>query len=177
MKRFLSLILLLSLILSGCSLGQEQFIEPVTFYYLKDHSSKENYDAFFSEGAIGSETREASGHRYDLNYLAALYLQGPTDQQLRSTFPAGSKVMDIQLEDGAMHITMNTISSQLNDMDLTIACACLARTFMDLTQLETVHVVSYNSEQKLLFSRSFKSDNLILEDLYIPIPESTEATQ
>jgi hypothetical protein len=177
MKRLFSLLLILSFILSGCSLGREPFIEPVTFYYLKDHSGKENYDAFFVEGAIGSEIRESSGHRYDLNYLAALYLQGPTDQQLRSPFPAGSKVLDIQLDDGILHITMNTISSRFNDMDLTIGCACLSRTFMELTQVETVHVASYSSEQKLLFSRTFTADNMILEDLYTPIPETTEATQ
>ena len=177
MKRFFSLSLILALLLSGCAFGREQFIEPVTFYYLKAHSDRESYAAFFGEGAIGSELREASGHRYDLNYLAALYLRGPTDPQLTPSFPSGSQVLEIGFERGTLHITMNTIPSQLNDMDLSVACACLSKTFMELTKVDTVLVDAYNPEGKLLFSRTFTSGNLILEDTSATIPESTENTQ
>ena len=177
MKRFISFLLILALLLSGCAFAGEQFIEPVTFYYLKNHSDRESYDAFFGEGAIGSELREASGHRYDLNYLAALYLRGPTDPQLISSFPAGSKVLEIGFERSTLHITMNTIPSQLNDMDLSVACACLSKTFMELTKVDTVLVASYNADGKLLFSRTFTAENLILEDTSATIPESTENTQ
>lgn len=177
MKRTLSLILILALCLSGCAFGQDRQKEPVTFYYLREHSDSDDYDVFFTDGAIGTETREASGHRQDLNYLLAMYLQGPMDPDLESPFPIGSQVMDIRTDNGELTVTLNTIASRLNDMELTIACACLAKTCMVLTDAETVTIVSYGPDESILFIRTFNSDNLILEDQYTQSAETTAETQ
>lgn len=177
MKRVMSLILILALCLSGCAFGQERLKESVTFYYLRQHSETDDYEVFFTEGAIGTETREASGHRDDLNYLLAMYLQGPMDSGLESPFPNGSKVMDIQSENGVLTVTLNTIASRLNDMELTIACACLAKTCMALTDAETVTVETFGPDGSILFSRSFSDENLILDDLYTQSAETTAETQ
>lgn len=177
MKRLISVILILALCLSGCDFGRDRMKEPVSFYYLREHSGSDDYDVFFTEGAIGAETREAAGHRNDLNYLLALYLQGPMDAQFESPFPVGSKIEDIQNENGELTIVMNTISSRFNDMELTIACACLAKTCMGLTDADVVTVEAYGPNKKALFSRSFTEDSLILEDLYTQGAEATEETQ
>ena len=174
MKRVLCYILLASMLLSGCSLGREQMHEPVTFYYLRSYSAAENNDPFFFEGAIGSEVREAAGHRNDLPYLLALYLQGPNDSQLKRPFPVGSKILETTLEDGTLLIVMNSVSSRFREMDVTVSCACIAKTCLGLTDADTVTVESYGPDGHVLFSRTFTHDNLILEDSRALPTESSE---
>lgn len=177
MKKALSLVLILALCLSGCAIGQDRLKEPVTFYYLRSHTDADDHEVFFKDGAIGSESREASGHRQDLNYLLAMYLQGPLDPELESPFPAGCKAVDIRLEDRVLTVSLNTVAASLNDMELTIACACLAQTCMGLADADTVHVEACGPDGKALFTRSFTGGSLILEDLYTQPPEATEETQ
>ena len=173
MKRLISLLLLVSALLSGCSFSREQMKEPVTFYYLRNYSATDN-DQFFFEGAIGSEIREAAGHRDDLSYLLALYLQGPNDSQLKRPFPVGSKILETTLEDGNLLIVMNSVSSRFREMDVTVSCACIAKTCMGLADVDTVTVESYSPDGRVLFSRTFTRDNLVLEDTQTLPPESSE---
>ncbi len=174
MKRVLCLILMASLLLCGCSFGREQMKEPVTFYYPRNYGVPENHDPFFFEGAIGSEIREAAGHRNDLQYLLALYLQGPNDDQLKRPFPIGSKILEISVEDGNLLIVMNSVSSRFREMDVTVSCACMAKTCLVLADVDTVTVESYGPDNRVLFSRTFTKDNLILEDTHALPTESSE---
>lgn len=177
MKRLLCVILLLTLVLSGCSLGLEQTKEPVIFYYMRQHTGEDAYDAFFSEGVIGQEIREASGHRSDLQYLLALYMQGPNDPDLQFPFPVGSKVMETRIEDGKLIIVMNAISSRFDELDVTVSCACIAKTCMELVDVEEVTVMSCAPGNQILFTRTFTPDNLILADTHTLPAEPAEETE
>ena len=177
MKRFLSILLIVLLCLSGCSIGHEQFKDPVTFYYLRDYSDLDNRDAFFSEGALGSELREASGHRNDLNYLVSIYLQGPLDGNLRSPFPVGCRPMDIRQDDGILYLVLSPAITGLGEMELTVACACLAKTCMELVTVDAVQIEGSTPDGSATVSRIFTADSLILADSFSPPTESTEEPQ
>ena len=174
MKRTVCLILVLLLCLSGCSVSRSRQKDTVTFYYVRTYSGSGTYDAYFDEGVIGSETREASGHWQDLSYLLAMYLQGPLDPELESPFPIGCKVTQIHQEDGNLTLAISRMITVKNDMDLTLACACLAKTCLELEGVDTVQIESHGLDGKLLFTRTFTRDNLLLEDAQ-PI-ETTEQT-
>ena len=176
MKRFFSLLLIFILLLSGCAFNANQEKEPVSFYYLRQHAQDEDYDLFFSSGAIGAEERDISGHRDDLNYLLTLYMQGPMDSKLAFPFPLGSKVLDIRTDGNSVTIVMNAISSRFNEMDVTVSCACIAKTCMELVDAAVVTVESHAPNDRVLFSRTFTNENLILEDTCTLPPESTEDT-
>ena len=177
MKKTIPMILTLLLMFSGCAIKKDRAMEPVTFYYLRDHSAEENHQVFFSEGAIGAETRESAGHRQDLSYLLALYLQGPMDDSLLPAFPIGSKLSVISHRDGELTVYLYTMASSANEMDLTISCACLAKTCMDLADADIVTIEAYDPNNNLLFARSFSKENLILEDIYAQSIPDTEPAQ
>lgn len=176
MKRVLAL-LLVAMILAGCSVSGTRMKEPVTFYYLRTHTGSNTYDDFFSEGIIGSETREASDHRGNLSYLLTVYFRGPLNPELTSPFPMGCRILEIKQEDRDLTILLSPILAESSDLDITIACACLAKTCMELTNADTVQIESWNLEDKLLFSRTFTQDNLFLNDDYPQNAENTEITQ
>ncbi len=176
MKRLIAL-LLTALIFTGCAFIGSKTKESVVFYYLRTHSDNNTYDDFFSEGIIGSEEREASGHRDNLSYLLTVYFRGPLNPELTSPFPMGCRILEIQQENGLLSILLNPILAEKSDLEITIACACLAQTCMDLTEAETVQIESRNLENKLLFSRTFTRNNLFLRDDYTPPAKNTENTQ
>ena len=176
MKRAIALLLLM-LMLSGCAISGSKIKDPVTFHYLHAQSDDQSYNAYFAEGIMGTETRDAAGRQDDLNYLLTVYFRGPLDPELVSPFPMGSRILDIQQQDGQLTLQVNPILAEMSDMEITVACACLAKTCLDLTDADTVQIESRNLEGKLLFTRTFTQDNLLLNDNYTPPVETTETTQ
>ena len=174
MKRFVSVLIIFALLLSGCAIGQERFKDPVTYFYLRNHSDPDNRDAFFLDGAIGSELREGSGHRNDLNYLLSIYLQGPLDERLLSPFPKGCRIVDIQKDGSKLTVVLSPGITELSEMDVTLACACLAQTCMALSNADTVHIQSTSPDGIMSVSRSFTQDMLILDESYTQTPDETE---
>lgn len=137
MKRIFCLILVFALLLSGCSLTGERIKEPVTFYYVRGEYPFTAKDSIFS-----SEEREASGHRDDLSYLMALYLIGPTGEELVSPIPKGTRIYSAELKEDTVYLNMSNTASTLTDSGFTIACACLSLTCIGLTGAEKVTITS-----------------------------------
>lgn len=177
MKKWIALLLLLSLLLSGCVLGRERFQEPVTFYYPRAHKTAEQLDNFFTEGAIGEETREAVGHRQDLTYLLTMYLTGPLKEGLTSPYPVTTQLNQVQQDGNNLTVILTVKSHRTTSLDLTLGSACLAKTCMALTQLDTVQIQILELDGDPLFSSSFNEHNLLLEDGFPAPADSTDETQ
>lgn len=163
MKRIVSLTVLLCLLLSGCSLSGELIKEPVTFYYVRAE-----YPFTAKDSILDSEQREASGHRDDLTYLLALYLIGPTNEELISPIPKGTRIYSAEVREDTVYLNMSNTDSTLTDSGFSIACACLSLTCIDLTGAQYVTITS--GERSITMS----ADTLMLYD--IPT-ETTEVTQ
>ncbi len=149
MKKWFSVLLAVMLLLGGCA----QVKEPVTFYYLQ-----RQYLYGEENGVIVGEAREASGHREDLRYLLALYRMGPSGEELRSPLPAGTELMVLDQTDTAVHIVISDTSATLTDSKFSLACACLARTCLEITGCEEVTITSGSR------SVTMSWDNLLLFD-------------
>lgn len=165
MKRIICLILLFSFLLSGCSLFAERIKEPVTFYYVRAE-----YPYSTKESIIGSEDREASGHRGDLSYLLALYLIGPSDEELVSPIPKGTRIYSASQERDTVYLNLSDTGSTLTDSGYAIACACLSMTCLSLTDADKVTITS--GERSITMS----ADSLMLYDITTE-PQSTEDSQ
>lgn len=159
MKQLTAMILLCTLLLSGCG---DTLKEPVTFYYLNS-----NYEEDMSP-AIGSEQREAAGHRDDLMYLLALYLMGPAVEDLRSPLPRGTTLQSIEQHGANIILTLSDMSDSLADARFTMACSCLTLTCLDLTDATNITIISGDR------SITLNANNLLLQDL---ITTDTEESQ
>ena len=137
MRKLFCLLLALVLVLSGCSLAGDRIREPVTFYYVRAE-----YPFTAKDPIFGSEEREASGHRDDLSYLLALYLIGPTGEDLVSPIPKGTRIYSAEVEKDTVYLTLSDTAATLTDSGYSIACACLSLTCIGLTGLETVTITS-----------------------------------
>lgn len=151
MKRFLCMVMTTVLMLSGCTGHGHRLKSPVTFYYLRSE-----YAYGSTQSVIGQEEREASGHRGDLRYLIALYLMGPSDEDLRSPLPPGTNILSVAKADGIVTLTLSELPATMTDADFSLACACLTKTCLELTEADSVTIVSGNrsvsmSPDKLMF--------------------------
>lgn len=153
MKRLTAILLLCTLFLSGCG---DTLKEPVTFYYLNSNYEEE------MASVIGTEQREASGHRDDLMYLMALYLMGPATEELQSPLPQGTTIRSAEQHGPNITICLSDLSGDLTDARFTLAYTCLALTCLDLTDATKVTINSGDH------SITLDLEDLLLQDLITP---------
>ena len=147
MKRLIALILIILLVLSlpACHYSDSgDILEPVEFFYPRNLA---DYVYGSSDGLIAAEVREASGHVDDLNYLIAMYLRGPQDDGLRSPFPAGCRLEKVYTDDNTLYVRLSSEFTTLENIDLTLACASLAKTFLTMTGLDHICIDAASSEK------------------------------
>lgn len=142
MKRLLCLLLGMLLLgsLPACHFSEGgDILEPVEFCYVR---SSDQFLYGTESGVFGTEVREASGHRDDLNYLLSMYMRGPQSAQLLSPFPAGCRLRDIRYNGSTVCLVLTGELLTLENKDLTIACAALAQTCLGLSDATAVRIES-----------------------------------
>lgn len=137
MKRWIVFCLCICLFLSGCTLGINGDKDTVSFYYLQA-----KYQYYSENGVICPEQRDASGHHQDLPYLLAMYLMGPSEEELVSPLPRGTLIFGTERHGDSITIRLSDTSAVLSDMDFSLAGACLSLTCFDLTDAQSVTVTS-----------------------------------
>ena len=174
MKKAIPLLAALCLLLSiaGCSLERSGWKAPVTFFYRRQSSELQAHP---EGGVIGPEEREISGRNNDLFYLLSLYLRGPLDDGLVSPFPAGCRLVGINRNGTTLHVILDEHFAALKDMELTAACACLARTCMALAGVEQVHMEAAASDGKAAVNLILDERSLLLEDTVTAPSETVPA--
>ena len=155
MKRLVSLLLILALCLSLTACANPN---AVTYYYVRN---PDEYLYGVSDGVMVGESREAGGHVDNLRYLLILYLHGPISDHLKSPFPAGTKLVELNREGDDLTVQLTSMFTVLEGADLTLACACLARTCFELTDVQTVTVLAMGWKT---VSMTMERDHLLLMD-------------
>lgn len=156
MRRFLCIIILICLLLSGCHFARERIKDPVTFYYVSNDFQETLTDV------ITSELREASGHTNDLSYLMALYLMGPVEEDNRSPIPRGTRIYVVQNDASGVVLKLSDTPIRMTDAQFSLACACLSLTCLELTDADTITIsnenrsVTMTADTILLFDSTIK---------------------
>lgn len=166
MKRIIALLLVMILCLSfwGCEEKETVKIEkPVSFYYRR---AQINYGS--DDGVIAFCIGEGAGYEEDLTGLLNVYLHNTDDPAFSRTFPAGSQLIKLTITDGVAEIQLNNLFARHTGIDLTIACACLSLTVMELTQVETVCISTTSATLDGAESITMTADSILLLDLYEP---------
>lgn len=150
------LLLLLLAVLTGCAFLSQ---DSVRFYYPRIAIAYEG-----DTGVIVGEARPAGGHTGDLQYLLSLYLSGPADSELRSPFPPGVRLESCRVADGQAEVLLSPSLDGLTPLERAIACACLARTVLELTQADSVRIATtqglLSGENAAIYDRN----SVLLED-------------
>lgn len=168
MKRSLCMILIFAFCFTffGCQQDQPKLQSPVNFYYPRLEPTHGSADSL-----IAPVPTEGSGYADDPTGLLNLYLLGPSDESFVSPFPSGTVLLSLSVTEDTIHLQLNKSFAQLTGIDLTLACACLTLTVIELTDAEYVSITAENTtldgSAQIIMDRSC----LTLLDVYDP--EST----
>lgn len=135
MKYSVSLIVVLSLLLSMAGCGGETTIDPGDFYYC---SAAPVYDG--TDGIIAPEVRELQGLRGNLDAMLSAYFSGPVSSDLVSPFPRETELLGWSMDESVLELNLSGAFAELSGIDLTIACACISRTFLGLTDAVIIRI-------------------------------------
>ena len=136
MKRLFTFTLLLIILTSLCSCTFPNTQQSrITFYYIK---TPDDFDG--SSDIIVPFHPSSDDDNRDLSEILDAYLSGPSNNSCTSPFPQGTTIEEIVLSRSNAQLTLNRQFATLSDIDFTIACACLTKTVIDLTGVNTVQV-------------------------------------
>ena len=175
MKKMTALLLCITILLCVCGCKKEKpaLIAPVSFYY---RTTDMTYDG--TTTVIGVEQRESAG--FDGNTLLMLnaYFNGPTSPGLTSPFPRALKAIDYSDFGATALVEISSDISQLSGIDLSIACACIARTVFELNEkIERVQIFSSGPYLDGSNSITIARNDIILSDTASEsLPAETEVT-
>lgn len=146
MKRhicFLICVLILFSLAACMSTPAETPQSPVKFYYPRTEFlyGKPN-------GVISWEVRSGDVFQEDLALLMESYLNGPTTEQLRNPFPNSLNFLLYSWEEKALFLTFSREINFLKGIDLTLACTCIAKTCFDLTDADSIHILSDDMKEE-----------------------------
>lgn len=160
MKRLYSLLLICALLLSGCADPESVYEKPLTFYYpltAADYSMGSSF--------LQPEVREGAGIG-GLKDTLNLYLSGPVDPSTYATpFPAGTHVREVTRGTKTLELTMSKEFAYLTGLQLTIACAGITVTCLDLTDVEAVRMRVENDTLDGQEYIEMRADSLLLIDV------------
>jgi len=151
MKKVTAMILCLFLCctICSCNMSSDQSSTAVSFYYTTDIIHYKT-----NSNVIEKEIFDAGAQRSDLEYLLTTYLSGPTNDKMISPFPPAVKLSQATVKDNTVNIVLSNEFAMLAGHELTIACACLTLTALNITQAESVLI---SADSALLNNTEFIS--------------------
>lgn len=153
----LAIILMFSLI--ACRSKEDVILQPVNYYY---RNAQLTFGA--ENSLISAKVADAAAFNGDTLAILNDYLNGPDDDRFDVTFPASTKLLQMNLTSGTAYLQMNDSLSRLTGIDLTIACACITKTTMELTGATAVCISTSNELLDGAASITMDESNLILFD-------------
>ncbi len=134
MKKLTALFLCAVLLfLSGCA--SDSPAVTAQFYYRRAVTKFGGTD-----GIIAGEERSIPGPLSDTDALLSAYFSGPLEDEFTAPFPRDSAVLDWEIADQTLILTMNDSFGALTDVELSIACACICKTLTGLLPISQVQL-------------------------------------
>lgn len=163
MKRWIAIVLLLAFCAGFCGCTQKtvKINTPVNFYYRRAEIVYGSAD-----GVIGILVSEGAGYENNLLGLLNSYLRNTGDPDFAATFPTGSQLIRVTVLDNIAEVQLNNLFARASGIELTVACASLSLTVMDLTGTDTVVISAVNATLDGAESVTMTADSLLLLDLY-----------
>lgn len=137
MKQTICTILTISFLYLLCSCGNNniKIKDPVNFYYCTPETQFGEHSTL-----MVAQIREAKDHIQDYPYLISQYLNGPITYDCVSPFPGGTTLEEFTINKSQASIVLSPHIATLSGSELMLACACMTKTVIEMTGVETVQI-------------------------------------
>lgn len=167
-KRILSFFLLTAFLLSLCGCGEKQsdFINPIDFYFLDAEEQSGT-----QTGALAHETVDLLSKDVEIQQILNRYLKGPTEECLKSPFPAELKAEVARLQDGELYIQLSSEFDTLSGISLTLATACLTMTLTQISGVDSVKLETGSGVLSQQANEAYSAQRFLFYDELASHPE------
>lgn len=143
MKKAVCILICLAMLflMTGCSQADVQSANTVHFYYI--HNELE-YGT--ESGVVAPTVIDVQYDESDYQLLLEKYLNGPTNHELISPFPAGITLEDFQIVGEKALLVLSPHMGTLTGSSMTVALACLTRTVIEMTGVNAVQIRIENQQ-------------------------------
>ena len=158
----LCLLLCCTILLSlfcACSAKNEDFQQPVNFYYSNVEIGYNSPTA-----VIKPEIREGAFYNDNVEQLLEDYLAGPREQGLHCAVPDGTKLIHCNNEECVVHIMFSEEFAELSGIELSVCCSCILRTLHEYADIHTVHISAMNAQLDDELEFVLNIDDIVLMD-------------
>ena len=165
MKQSIGFLLLLVCLLwlPGCDCAKD--VKSANFYYVRN-----SYIYGQEDGVMAAEVHSIEEFSDDQEVLRT-YMHGPQDASLVSPFPAGIEIKNFASSEDTLYITLSAHIVTLPKAKQVLACACLARTAMELTGAKAVQFQTDDTDFARMEPLLISEDSILLYDDYnSPVP-------
>ena len=171
MKRITAFVLAAVLMCSLCGCAPETTKKGtwISFYYCREDMS-----SYVPDSVITQELRQISDDVTDLIAIMDLYLQGPRAPELKNVFPPNCRVVRLTVEEEVSEVCLSKEIGQLEGMNLTVACACFAKTLMELSGTKILRIRGDKVSLAGLEYVEMHYGNLVFDDESAVATEPTE---
>lgn len=144
-RRIVPLVLLLPLLLAGCRREEP----PRTAYELYFQEADLTYSA--GDGAFRTETVYLYDERTETaqqlaEALMEALLRGPADETLKSTLPAGTTLLSLELAGDRAKVDLSAAYESLSGVALTLADGAIAMTLSQIPEISSVQITAQGRE-------------------------------
>lgn len=161
MKKIFGILLIFAaLALCACSPKREPMQRPENYYYLNTDPKYELGESLFS-----AEVRETAQFS-SLEIVLQNYLMGPASENLTSPFPTQTRILSAIKDGLSLQLVVSHHFAQLQGADLSSACYCLAKTAMDITDTELVHIFCDTPMEEFGNEIVINAGDFVLTDYY-----------
>ena len=160
MKRILCSLLILPMLLCLCGCSDEIDENSARFYYVRG-----SYIYGQEDGVMAAEIRDIQEFANDQDILRA-YLSGPEDITLVSPFPSETEIVGFTYKGDTLYITLSSHIVTLSKAKQVLACACFARTAIELTGVQAVYFQTDSKGLAQMEPIRITKDTVMLYDDY-----------
>ena len=164
-KRLACLLLAMVLLLSGCAAAavaaaeQEEFCQ--LYYPVRDMARAAGGDALGTE-ASALRKDDSQSLETQAEILMNALLAGPTDQELETPFPEGTRLLDVEIRGSHASVNVTTAYRNLSGIALTLADYCITLTLTQLSAIRSVSVLVRGQELSYRDSQRFAPRDVLL---------------
>lgn len=139
MKKRLCLLLLLPLLLTGCRreepvrTGYELYFQEADLTYSAGESPFRTETVYLYDAETDTPLRLAEA-------LVAELLKGPADETLKSTLPAGTTLLSLELEGDRARVDLSPAYESLSGVAMTLADSAIAMTLAQVPEVSSVQI-------------------------------------
>ena len=137
MKTYISIVLLITVLLSGCHYLDKDEDYHIAYYYVKAH--EENVPI---SSVVIPVLESDHADTLSLETIIKKYLEGPDDSLLLNYYPNSTRLIGIEDNGKTLIITLSKECASLSPLAITLSGSCLAMTLFPYTEAEKITILA-----------------------------------